>query len=153
MLFGKCIVITGAASGIGARTAEVCTQLGAEVIGIDRQEPKAALAGFIGGDLSSQGGIDAIVAKLPQRFDALCNIAGLSGAPGAAPTVAVNFYGLRALSEAVAGKIREGGAIVSVASIAGYGWRANLNRAKSMLAAGGFPDVAAVLREHNVAEP
>lgn len=153
MLFGKCIVITGAASGIGARTAEVCTQLGAAVIGIDRQEPKAALAGFIGGDLSSQGGIDAIVAKLPQRFDALCNIAGLSGAPGAAPTVAVNFYGLRALSEAVAGKIREGGAIVSVASIAGYGWRANLNRAKSMLAAGGFPDVAAVLREHNVAEP
>jgi NAD(P)-dependent dehydrogenase (short-subunit alcohol dehydrogenase family) len=153
MLFGKCIVITGAASGIGARTAEVCTQLGAEIIGIDRQEPKAALAGFIGGDLSSQGGIDAIVAKLPQRFDALCNIAGLSGAPGAAPTVAVNFYGLRALSEAVAGKIREGGAIVSVASIAGYGWRANLNRAKSMLAAGGFPDVAAVLREHNVAEP
>jgi NAD(P)-dependent dehydrogenase (short-subunit alcohol dehydrogenase family) len=131
----------------------VCTQLGAAVIGIDRQEPKAALAGFIGGDLSSQGGIDAIVAKLPQRFDALCNIAGLSGAPGAAPTVAVNFYGLRALSEAVAGKIREGGAIVSVASIAGYGWRANLNRAKSMLAAGGFPDVAAVLREHNVAEP
>ena len=58
-----------------------------------------------------------------------------------------------ALSEAVADRIRPGGAIVSVASIAGYGWRANLNRARSMVAVAGFPDVAAVLADHNVAEP
>jgi NAD(P)-dependent dehydrogenase (short-subunit alcohol dehydrogenase family) len=97
--------------------------------------------------------VAAIAAALPQRLDALCNVAGLSGAPGAAPTVAVNFYGLRALSEAVAEHIRPGGAVVSVASIAGYGWRANLDRARSMVAIAGFPDVAAVLADHNVAEP
>jgi len=152
MLFGKTIVVTGVASGIGARTAEVCAQLGAEIVGIDVKEPVAKLAGFVQGDLGTQAGIDAIVPRLPGRIDALCNVAGLSGAPGAAPTVGVNFYGLRALSEAVAPRVREGGAIVSVASIAGYGWRANLNRAKSMVAIAGFPDVAAVLREHNVAE-
>ena len=152
MLFGKTIVITGASSGIGARTAELCTQLGADIIGVDRRKPAAALAGFIEGDLSSAAGVAAIAGQLPQRIDALCNVAGLSGAPGAAPTVAVNFYGLRALSEAAASHIRPGGAVVSVASIAGYGWRANLNRAKSMVAVDGFPDVAALLAQHDVAD-
>lgn len=152
MLLGKTIVVTGSASGIGARTAELCAQMGAEVIGVDRREGGPALSGFILGDLSSQAGVDAIAARLPQRIDALCNVAGLSGAPGAVPTVAVNFYGLRALSEAAARHIRPGGAVVNVASIAGYGWRANLNRARSMVAVGGFPDVAAILEEHNVAE-
>ena len=59
-------------------------------------------------------------AKLPSRFDGLCNVAGLSGSTGAVATLSVNFYGLRALSEAVAPRIREGGAIVNVASIAGF---------------------------------
>ena len=152
MLLGKTIVVTGSASGIGARTAELCAQLGADVIGVDRAEGGPRLAGFVRGDLGTEAGITAIAAQLPSRFDALCNIAGLSGAPGAAPTVAVNFYGLRALSEAAARRIRQGGAVVNVASIAGYGWRANLNRAKSMLAIRGVPDVAAVLRDHSVAE-
>jgi NAD(P)-dependent dehydrogenase (short-subunit alcohol dehydrogenase family) len=152
MLLGKTIVVTGAASGIGARAAEICAQLGADVIGVDVKEPGGRLAGFIRGDLSSAKGVAAIAGALPAQIDGLCNIAGLSGAPGAVPTVAVNFYGLRALSEAAAGHIRPGGAVVNVASIAGYGWRANLNRAKSMVAVAGFPDVAAVLKDHNVAE-
>ena len=42
------------------------------------------------------------------RFDALCNVAGLSGKTGAAPTLAVNFYGLRALSEAMAPQAARG---------------------------------------------
>ena len=150
MLFGKTIVVTGVASGIGARAAELCAQLGADIIGVDLHEPDTHLAGFIKGDLSTPDGIATIAARLPGRIDALCNVAGLSGKPGALPTVSVNFYGLRALSEAAAGHIRPGGAIVNVASIAGYGWRANLNRAKSMVAVDGFPDVAAVLREHQV---
>jgi NAD(P)-dependent dehydrogenase (short-subunit alcohol dehydrogenase family) len=152
MLFGKTIVVTGVASGIGARTAELCLSLGAEVIGVDLRDPPMHLSGFILGDLASQSGVDVIAAQLPRSFDALCNVAGLSGAPGAAPTVGVNFYGLRALSEAAAPHIRSGGAVVNVASIAGYGWRANLERAKSLVAIEGFPDVGQVLADHNVAE-
>jgi NAD(P)-dependent dehydrogenase (short-subunit alcohol dehydrogenase family) len=152
MLLGKTIVVSGSSSGIGARTAELCAQLGADVIGVDRQAGGPPLAWFVRGDLSTADGVAAIAAALPGRIDALCNVAGLSGAPGAAPTVAVNFYGLRALSEALAPRIRPGGAVVNVASIAGYGWRANLARARSMVAAPGFPDVAALLKEHNVAE-
>ena len=58
---------------------------------------------------------------------------------GAAKTLAINFYGLRALTEALAPRLREGGAVVNVASIAGYGWRANLERAKAFVDARRFP--------------
>lgn len=150
MLFGKTLIVTGVASGIGAATAALAQSLGADVIGIDRNEPKAPLAGFIKADLGSKAGIAALVQRLPQRFDALCNVAGLSGNTGAVATLSVNFYGLRALSEAAAPHLREGGAIVNVASIAGFGWRQNLNRAISMVGAEGFPDVAEIVAQHHV---
>jgi NAD(P)-dependent dehydrogenase (short-subunit alcohol dehydrogenase family) len=150
MLYGKTIVVTGVSSGIGARTAELATHLGAEVIGVDVKATSAPLAAFIKADLSSPQSIAELVDTLPQRIDGLCNVAGLSGVVGAAKTLAVNFYGLRAVSEALAPRIREGGAIVNVASIAGYGWRANLERAKAMIAPSGFPDIAALLAKHGV---
>ncbi|MHC2569430.1 coniferyl-alcohol dehydrogenase [Rhizobium leguminosarum] len=150
MLFGKTILVTGVASGIGARTAELAGQMGAEVIGVDVREPASGSAAFIKGDLSTASGVADIVAQLPVRLDALANVAGLSGSTGVVSTLAVNFYGLRALSEAVAPRLREGGAIVNVASIAGYGWRANLERAKSLAGIDGFPEVAAVVAEHGL---
>ncbi|WP_037080011.1 coniferyl-alcohol dehydrogenase [Rhizobium sp. CCGE 510] len=150
MLFGKTILVTGVASGIGARTAELAGQMGAEVIGIDVREPVVGSGAFIKGDLSTPSGIAEIVARLPARLDALANVAGLSGNTGIVATLAVNFYGLRALSEAVAPRLREGSAIVSVASIAGYGWRANLERAKTLTGIEGFPDVAAVVADHGL---
>ena len=146
MLFGKKIVITGVASGIGKRTAELAAQLGADVIGIDLKKPDVTVGHFVEGDIGSAAGVEAIAAALPRGIDALCNVAGISGKAGIVPTLAINFYGLRELSYAVSAKIREGGSIVNVASIAGYGWRANLERAKKLVAVKGFPDVDAVLR-------
>ncbi|HHW32514.1 MAG TPA: coniferyl-alcohol dehydrogenase [Paracoccus solventivorans] len=142
MLFGKTVAITGVASGIGRRTAELAAQMGADVIGIDRNPPAQETGAFLQGDLSSSQGVQALVQALPDGIDALLNIAGVSGNTGAAPTLAINFYGLRALSLALAPRMRPGGAIVSVASIAGYGWRGNLDRARALVAAEGFPDTA-----------
>ena len=150
MLFGKTILITGVASGIGARTAELAGQLGADVIGVDVREPASPAGSFVKADISTKAGVDDLIARLPQRIDALCNVAGLSGNTGAVSTLAVNFFGLRALSEGLAPRLREGGAIVNVASIAGYGWRANLNRAASMVGIEGFPDVAKAVADHAV---
>lgn len=150
MLTGKTLVITGVASGIGARTAELAIAQGADVIGVDMRDPPAAHGAFLKGDISSPEGITAIVGQLPGRFDALLNIAGVSGTGGAQTTLAINFYGLRLLSEALAGHIREGGAVVNVASIAGYGWRANLERAKRMVGVAGFPDIARVMADNEV---
>ncbi|KGJ07663.1 SDR family oxidoreductase [Paracoccus versutus] len=142
MLFGKTVAITGVASGIGRRTAELATQMGADVIGIDRNPPAQETGAFLQGDLSSAQGVQALAQALPDGIDALLNIAGVSGNTGAAPTLAINFYGLRALSLALAPRMRPGGAIVSVASIAGYGWRGNLDRARALVGAQGFPDTA-----------
>jgi NAD(P)-dependent dehydrogenase (short-subunit alcohol dehydrogenase family) len=150
MLFGKTILITGVASGIGMRTAELAAQMGADVIGVDMREPKMAVGSFVQADISTPQGVEALVASLPKRIDALCNVAGVSGTIGAAKTMAINFYGLRALSEAAAPRIREGGGVVNVASIAGFGWRANLERAKGLADVQGFPELAAVVAEFGI---
>lgn len=152
MLFGKTLVITGVASGIGARTAQLALAQGADVIGVDIRAPAAASFDFVQADISTQAGVDGLVASLPQRFDALCNIAGLSGSTGLAPVLSVNFYGLRALTYAALPKLREGGAVVNVASIAGYGWRANLERTKALVATTGFPDIARLAAEHKIGD-
>ncbi|WP_323780664.1 coniferyl-alcohol dehydrogenase [Thalassovita sp.] len=150
MLFGKTIVVTGVASGIGRRTAELAGQLGAEVIGIDRAKPDDTFGQFLSGDLSTPEGVAAIAAALPNRLDALCNVAGVSGNTGAANTLAINFFGLRALTEALEPKIREGGSVVNVASIAGFGWRENAKRAAAIVKTPGFPDAAQIVKEHAI---
>ena len=122
----------------------------ADVIGVDVNPPARPLDAFIKADIGSAQGVAEIVETLPRRFDALCNVAGVSGMIGAAKTLAINFYGLRESIEAVAPRLREGGAVVNVASIAGYGWRANLERAKAFLAAPGFPDLGPLLAAHEV---
>ena len=152
MLFGKTILVTGVSSGIGARTAELAAQMGADVIGVDLRKPATAVGAFIEADLSSQDGVEALVARLPGRIDALANVAGVSGNTGAAKTLAINFYGLRALTEALAPRLREGGAVVNVASIAGFGWRANLQRARDLAGVQGFPDVAALVLEFGIGD-
>jgi NAD(P)-dependent dehydrogenase (short-subunit alcohol dehydrogenase family) len=87
---------------------------------------------------------------LPKRVDALCNVAGVSGKLGAVKSLAVNFYGLRALTEALAPHLREGGAVVNVASIAGFGWRQNLERAKGLAGVQGFPHVESIVAEFSI---
>jgi NAD(P)-dependent dehydrogenase (short-subunit alcohol dehydrogenase family) len=150
MLLGKTLVITGVASGIGARTAQLAIAQGADVIGIDMRAPATTHGAFLQGDLSTPVGIEAVVRQLPQRFDALLNVAGVSGNGGAVATLAINFYGLRHFRETLAPRIREEGAVVNVASIAGYGWRANLARAKAMVGVSGFPDISEVIRVNGV---
>ena len=153
MLFGKTIVVTGAASGIGQRTAELAAQLGADVIGVDLRAPAHPVGTFVQADLGAPSAIADLAAHLPPRFDALCNVAGVSGNGGVAVTLAVNFYGLRALTEALLPRLREGGAVVNVASIAGFGWRANLSRAKAMVGVAGFPaDIAALAAQHGAGD-
>jgi NAD(P)-dependent dehydrogenase (short-subunit alcohol dehydrogenase family) len=150
MLFGKTIVVTGISSGIGARTAELASQLGADVIGVDIRQPAQPVAAFIQADLGSPDAIAALAKRLPGRIDALCNVAGVSGTLGAVRSLAINFYGLRALTESLVPHLRPGGAVVNVASIAGFGWRQNLERARGLVGAQGFPHVETIVAEFGI---
>ena len=73
-LVGKCILVTGASSGIGRGVAVACSQMGAKVVLSGRneirlQETLASLTGeghiVIGGDLNSEETRKEIVDKLP----------------------------------------------------------------------------------------
>ncbi len=152
MLLGKNIVITGAASGIGKRTAELALSMGANVYAVDRNQPDQVSGQFLQADLGTQQGVNALIEQLPNGIDALANVAGLSGTAGVAPTLAVNFLGLRALSLGLAPKMNQYASIINVASIAGFGWRMNLERAKSAVAVEGFPDPATFASDHGVTD-
>jgi NAD(P)-dependent dehydrogenase (short-subunit alcohol dehydrogenase family) len=128
---GKTIVITGSSSGIGAETARLLRLQGARVIGVDRNEPMITLDGFIKADLSEQSTIDAAIKQLPERIDALCNIAGVPGTSNVDLVARVNYLGLRHLCQRLVERMPAGGSIVNIASILGAEWpqRVELHKA------------------------
>ena len=149
-LLNKTIVVTGCASGIGAETVRLARFHGAKVIGMDRNEPGMTLDGFVKVDLGEPSGIDAAVAQLPERIDALCNIAGVPGTAHRDLVARVNYLGLRHLTEKVLARMPAGASIVNIASILGAEWPARLDLHKQLVAVGGFEAGRAWLEDHPV---
>lgn len=129
------VVITGAATGIGLAAASRLKESGAEVVAIDIAEPKGPIDRWLRTDMSDPAEIDAAVASLDGTFDALINNAGLPPREGLSEKIlAVNFLGLRGLTEGMLGKLAPGASIVSTASRAGARWRENIEQVKRLLA-------------------
>jgi NAD(P)-dependent dehydrogenase (short-subunit alcohol dehydrogenase family) len=122
VLRGKTIVITGAASGIGAATAALAQSHGADVISVDINKSANIVGRFVQADLSDEPAIDRLVAELPKGIHGLANIAGLPPTRPPAAVVKVNLVGLKRLTTALVPKMADGGAIVNLASLAGLGW-------------------------------
>ena len=59
MLAGKTVIVTGAASGIGAATARLVRAWGGRVIAVDRHEPADPVDSYFAADLSDRAAIDA----------------------------------------------------------------------------------------------
>jgi NAD(P)-dependent dehydrogenase (short-subunit alcohol dehydrogenase family) len=79
-LEGKVCVITGAASGIGAESAQLFGSEGAKVVGVDLN-PEAAGELTIQADVTDQEQVEAIYARTREqygRIDVLFNNAGIS---------------------------------------------------------------------------
>ena len=149
MLQGKKIIVTGAASGIGAATAALLTRQGAEVIGVDIQRPAQFTGQFVQADLSRQDSIDALVAALPSGLHGLANIAGLPPTRPAPAVLRVNLVGLQYLTTQVLPKLADGASIVNLASLAGLGWA----DAKDTILASqglGFDEVEAFCQQHGI---
>lgn len=146
---GKTIVITGVSSGIGSDTAKLLRLQGARVIGVDRNDPMLTLDGFVKADLSTPGAIDDAIAQLPERIDALCNIAGV---PGTAPVdlvAKVNYLGLRHLTLGLLDRM-SGGSVVNISSILGAEWPARLEPHRALGQTASFADGQAWLADHPV---
>ncbi len=131
----KAVFITGGASGIGLGTAERFVQEGARVVVADIQPPPPALldagALFLGVDVTRREDVvDAFAAaeKAIGRLDAIIHNAGMPG-KGAHivdsdeavldKVVALNFYGTYYVLKYGPRHMRDGGAIITTASVAG----------------------------------
>ena len=145
---GKRVVVTGCSSGIGEATAAGAGRRGAVVIGMDIKPPSVDVAGFARVDLADPGAIDSAVASLG-RVDGLFNCAGVSnGAAEQMRVLAVNFLGLRHLTEAIVPRMDRGGAVASIASLGGIGWDTNLAAVRDFIGNETWDDAVAWIETH-----
>ena len=122
MFNNKTIVVTGAASGIGAATAQLLAAQGAEVISVDLNDPAEPVGRFIRADLSDPASIHRLVDALPAGIHGLANIAGVPPTRPAQQVLKVNLLGLKQLTLQLVPKLADGAAIANLASLAGMGW-------------------------------
>jgi len=137
---GKRVIVSGCFSGMGKATAELLLKLGAEVHGFDFKDVDLPLASFNKVDLRDPATIEAGVAAVGGKVDALFNCAGLPGGGGfpALDTMKVNFLGTRHLTEQVIPLMGDKGAIISIASTGGLGWSRRIPVHMQLLQTQGF---------------
>ncbi len=129
------VAITGAATGIGAAVASKLKSSGAEIVAFDVTRPADNVDRWIEVDLSEPSAIDAAVAAVDGPFDALINNAGLPPREGLNELIlAVNYFGLVRMTEAMLDKLSAGASIVNTASRAGAMWRENIDQVKRLMA-------------------
>lgn len=136
----KRVIVTGAASGMGAATVAMLTDSGAEVHALDVAPVGSPCAGTYETDCGDPSSIEATLDRIGAPVHCLFNVAGVPQTHAADRVFGVNFLGLRHVTECVLdGMMGEGGAIAHVASKAGSGWRNHLPAILDVLAT---PDVA-----------
>lgn len=132
---GKRAVVTGAASGMGRAVVEQLVELEAEIVAIDRQPIEDGPWTALRCDLGERASIDTAVEAIGGPVHALFNVAGLPGGRGReTPTMLVNFYGLRHLTERLLPVMPRGAAVASVSSLAGFRYLIAATELEEMLA-------------------
>ncbi|MBY0422572.1 MAG: SDR family oxidoreductase, partial [Parvularculaceae bacterium] len=96
------------------------------------------LASFRNVDLRDRKSIDAGVASLKGKIDALFNCAGLPQTFPPLDVMKVNFIGTRHLTERVLPLMQGKGAVASVSSTGGLGWSRRVPMTMQLLGASGF---------------
>ncbi len=141
----KTVVLTGAASGMGRATALALVERGATVVGLDVIPIGIGGVAEIFCDLGDEASIDRASAQLPTPIDVLMNCAGVpNGGQFDGPTVvAINFLGLRHLTERVLARMSPGSSVVHIASTAGRAWEERRAAHRSLMGVSSFAGGAA----------
>jgi NAD(P)-dependent dehydrogenase (short-subunit alcohol dehydrogenase family) len=133
----RVLVAGGGGNGMGAATARLAAELGADVTVFDLRPPAAGKARYVRVDLGDPAAIErAVERELEAPLHALFNCQGIAGtAPKTRPgdVVCINLLGVRHLTEFVMPLIPEGGAVASIASAGGLGWPRRLERIEAFL--------------------
>lgn len=147
---GKSIVVTGCASGIGAKTCELLKQAGATVIGVDIVQSFNNVDEFYFVDLADPDSIDRLIEALPTGTDGLMNVAGLPPTAGSVAVVQVNLLALKRLTLGYIDKLADNAAIVNIASLAGLGWPDAIDAIKGIEQIKDFEQVASFCQKHQI---
>jgi NAD(P)-dependent dehydrogenase (short-subunit alcohol dehydrogenase family) len=142
------VVVTGAASGIGRQTTEFLLADGAKVIALDRNSSELKVEQFIAVDFTQPETIAAAAKKIDGEIDVLLNIAGVPGTVDPEVVMRVNVLGLRMLTDLLIDRIRRGGSVTHVASIAGAQWAAHLDEVQRLLATPDYETGVAWVKDH-----
>jgi len=131
---GRRAVVTGCASGIGEHVVRQLTELGGNVVGLDKRQPDFQINDFREVDLADPVSIDRAVASISGGVDTLFNVAGVSSGIGNPPlVVTINFLGLRHVTETLIPRMAAGSSIVSVSSLAAAAYREHLRAVAPLL--------------------
>src|SRR6187397_78628 len=96
------VVVTGAASGMGAAAARILVDLGAKVTAIDIKPTDVDVERHVEVDLRDRAAIDDAVTSIGEPVNALFSCAGLPGPPfSELDTMLVNFVGARHLAHSL----------------------------------------------------
>lgn len=148
----KRVLVVGGASGMGAATAELLQDAGAQVVVMDYAEVTLPGVKALHVDLADAGSIDAAVDECGGPVHALFACAGVAdGTPGIEK---INFIGHRHLINRLldGDMLPRGSAIGFISSAAGLGWEANLPLLKEYLDTPDFDSAAAWIAEHGKAD-
>lgn len=149
---GKRALVVGGASGMGAATAKLVQDAGADVVVMDFADVTLPGATAIHVNLAEQASIDAAVDECGGRVDALFACAGVAdGTPG---IERINFIGHRHLIDRLLdkGMVPKGSAIGFISSAAGLGWEANLPLLLELLETPDFDTAVRWVQDHGKAD-
>ena len=135
------IMVVGAGSGIGAATAAHFHEAGDHVLAVDLRENNTPAAEHRRCDLREAESIAELLAGIDGEWDLLAHVAGVPGTAPAADVLQVNYLGMRRMLEGMLPRLRSGGSVVTVASVAALGWQQRIGELDGLLAA---TDAAAV---------
>lgn len=145
---GRHTVVTGAASGIGKSTCEILIALGATVTALDVQPieiPGIARTHRV--DLADPTSIADVARTIGggEPVDALFNCAGIPGTADKRKIIAVNFCGLRMITELLVPAMPSGSAVCCVGSTAAVNWPFHLEPLLDTIALDDFDEALDLL--------
>lgn len=143
------VLVTGGANGVGAEVVELLRQDGWQTVVADLEEPAGNDVEFHRLDLAAPASIRQLVDDLGSELTGLVSVAGVPGTLDPQLVMAVNFSGLRMLTELCAERTNLS-RVAHVSSLSAAAWADNRATLVPLLQTEGFEEAQAYAAELNM---